>query len=76
MVNISAGGFAFACSDEDFAEAVGETVHLRIHDFALLKGKELSGVIIRSSNNQGTYIVGCRMMQDNTDILNYVKMKI
>ena len=76
MVNISAGGFAFACSDEDFAEAVGETVHLRIHDFALLKGKELSGVIIRSSNNQGTYIVGCRMMQDNTDILNYVKMKM
>ncbi|MBQ6812147.1 MAG: PilZ domain-containing protein [Agathobacter sp.] len=76
MVNISAGGFAFACRDEAFAEVVGETVHLRIHDFSLLKGKELSGVIIRSSNNEGTYIVGCRMMQDNTDILNYVKMKM
>ena len=76
MVNISAGGFAFACSDESFENAVGENVHLRIHDFPLLKGKELSGVIIRSSNNAGTYIVGCRMLQDNTDILNYVKMKM
>lgn len=76
MVNISAGGFAFACKDERFAEAMGEQINLRIHDFDLLRGKSLQGIIIRSTNDNGTYIVGCRMLQDNTDIMNYVKMKM
>ncbi len=76
MVNISAGGFAFACRGEEFAESVGETVQLKIDNFPLAHGKSLSGVIIRSSNNAGTYIVGCRMLQDNPEIEEYVKLKM
>lgn len=76
MVNISAGGFAIACRDERFAEAVGEQITLKIHDFDVLRGKTLTGVIIRSTNNDGTYIVGCRMLQDSTEILNYVHAKM
>ena len=76
MVNISAGGFAFACRDERFAEAVGEQINIKIHDFDVLRGKTLTGVIIRSTNDEGTYIVGCRLLQDSTEILNYVHTKM
>ena len=76
MVNISAGGFAFACKDERFAEAVGEQVFLKIHDFDVLQGKALSGIIIRCTDNDDTYIIGCRMLQDSTEILNYVNARM
>lgn len=76
MVNISAGGFAFACRGDEFAECQGETVQIKIDNFPLLHGRPLRGVVIRSSNNAGTYIVGCRMMQDNPEIEEYVKLKM
>jgi len=75
-VNISAGGFAFACKDLRFADAIGEQISLRIHDFDVLQDKTLTGVIIRSTDDNGTYIIGCRMLQDNTDILKYVHSKM
>ena len=75
-VNIRAGGFAFACRAQEFAEAVGEVVQIAVHDFELLNGKELTGIIIRSSDNNGSYIVGCRMPEDNVEIMNYVKKRI
>ena len=76
LVNISAGGFAFACRAQEFAEAVGEVVQIAVHDFELLNGKELTGIIIRTSDNNGSYIVGCRMPEDNVEIMNYVKKRI
>ena len=76
MINISAGGFAFGCRDERFADAIGQQINLRIHDFDVLKGNSLTGIIIRSTNDEGTYIIGCRLLQDNTDILNYVHTKM
>ncbi|MBO5228817.1 MAG: PilZ domain-containing protein [Lachnospiraceae bacterium] len=76
IVNISAGGFAFVCKAEEFARATGEIVRVTIHDFELLKGKQLTGIIIRSSNDNGTYIVGCRMPEDNMAILEYVKDRV
>lgn len=76
MVNISAGGYAFACRDETFANAVGERVDLVIQGFSVTEGKALSGVIIRSTNDRGNYIVGCRMLQDNKAIEAYVEKNI
>lgn len=73
MVNISAGGFAFACKGQEFADAKGEEVQVTIKDFELLNNKPLIGVIIRSSNDNGTYILGCRMPEDNIEIQKYVK---
>ena len=72
IVNISAGGFAFASTGKEFANAIGEQVQVVINDFPLLNGQALTGFVIRSSDNQGTYIVGCRMPEDNMDILQYV----
>lgn len=72
MVNISANGFAFAVKDPLFADNKGEDVIVDVKDFAVLNGKELEGCIIRSSNNDGEYIVGCRMPQDNLVIKDYI----
>lgn len=71
MVNISANGFAFACRDELFADIKGHDVVVEVKDFGILK-KPLEGCIIRSSNNDGEYVVGCRMPQDSEIIRDYV----
>lgn len=72
MVNISANGFAFAVRNESFAESKGKQVSLDVSGFTVLGGKPLTGRIIRSSNNEGEYIVGCRMPEDNEAIREYV----
>ena len=72
MVNISANGFAFAVKDPLFADNKGQDVIVDIKDFDVLEGKELEGCIIRSSNNDGEYIVGCRMPQDSLVIKDYI----
>jgi len=72
MVNISAGGFAFACKDETFADMRDVEVLVTIKDFPLLKDAPLLGTVIRSTDDRGTYIVGCRMPGDNVEIMNYV----
>ena len=72
-VNVSAGGYAFQCSDRVLADAAGEKIKMIIEDFDLLDGKELSATIIRSTYDNGTYIIGCRMFEDNMDIKKYVE---
>ena len=76
MVNISAGGYAFVCRDEAFANAVGERVDLKIQDFTVTGNKVLAGIVIRSTNDHGNYIVGCRMLQDNKDVAAYVEKQM
>ena len=44
-----------------------------IKDFDVMNGKDLAGHIIRISDNDGEYIVGCRMLDDNMDIFNFVE---
>lgn len=73
MVNISANGFAFAVKDAAFADMKDQNVIVSISRFELLEDTPLDGCIIRSSNNEGEYIVGCRMPSDNQAIKEYVK---
>ncbi|MBQ9768402.1 MAG: methyl-accepting chemotaxis protein [Lachnospiraceae bacterium] len=72
MVNISANGFAFAVRNELFASLKGKDVTVDVEGFEVLDGKELAGCVIRSSNNDGEYIVGCRMPEDSKAIEAYV----
>lgn len=72
MVNISAGGFAFSCRDKVFAEVNNQKVTVKIKNHELLSGEKLIGAIIRSSDNDGTYIIGCRMFEDSEVIEEYV----
>lgn len=75
MVNISAGGYAFASRSEEFADCVGKQIELTISGLGFLNNKPLKGTIIRSTNDEGRYIVGCRMPVDNIEILDYVNSK-
>lgn len=73
MVNISASGFAFSTSAEEIKRLKGTLVSLKVKGFAVLGGKPLTGHIIRVSDHDGLYIVGCRMLEDNMDIHEYVE---
>ena len=75
MVNISAGGFAFASYDKALKDSKEKNVTLKIFDFELQSASELQGCIIRVTDNEGQYIVGCRMFEERDDILNYVKAR-
>ena len=72
MVNISANGFAFAVRDAVFAGLKGRNLTLDVQDFAVLDGKPLTGCVIRCSDNEGEYTVGCRMPEDSEAIKDYV----
>ena len=72
MVNISANGFAFAVRNEYFANSKGKQIVVSVDDFTVLGSKPLTGRVIRSSDNEGEYIVGCRMPEDNEAIREYV----
>lgn len=76
MVNISAGGFAFESKEEILADAIGEQVRINIRNFELESESQLEGVIIRVTDNDGKYIVGCRMPSDNMVIKDYVEEKM
>ena len=72
LINISAGGFAVAVKKEGFEYNIGEMITLTINDFDLLAGKSLVGTIIRSTDDNGRYILGCRMPEDHIEIMNFV----
>lgn len=72
MANISANGFAFACRDKAFADRKGTDIIVEIHGDAVLSNNKWEGCVIRSSNSDGEYIVGCRMPQDSDIIKEYV----
>ena len=70
--NISANGFAFLTKDPYFLNNKGAQITILIDNFALPEHSKLDGYVIRCSNNDGTYIVGCQMPEDNYYIQTYV----
>ena len=76
MENISANGFAFLATDKIFTQSKNAEIIITIHDFALPNHNELEGRIIRCSDDNGLYIVGCQMPEDNFYILEYVEKNL
>ena len=70
--NISANGFALLVKDPFFASAKGRDISIAIDNFALTAHSVLEGRIIRSSENEGTYIVGCQMPEGLSVMQNEV----
>lgn len=71
--NISANGFALLANDPFFADCKGLDIAISIQDFALPEHSDLEGHIIRCSDDNGVYIIGCQMPEDNFYIMNYVE---
>ena len=76
MDNISANGFAFLATDNIFTQSKNAWVTVTIHDFALPDHNVLEGRIIRCSDDNGLFIVGCQMPEDNFYILEYVEKNL
>lgn len=53
---------------ENVAAMIDEMVHLTVES-----DSELNGRIIRCSNNDGMYIIGCQMPEDDYQIQKYVE---
>jgi hypothetical protein len=73
MINISANGFAFSSPEKSLSHVKEEEISVTISDFGLPEHNVINGTIIRSTENAGNYIVGCRMPEDNIAIQKYVK---
>ena len=70
--NISANGFAFLIRDPFFMDHKHADVAIDIQNFALSDQSHLEGHVIRCSDDEGVYIVGCQMPEANYAIRNYV----
>lgn len=73
MVNISAGGFAFATEEREIEDKKGCFVSLKVDGLDVLENKRLEGTIIRITRDGSMYYLGCRMLEDNKAIMNYVE---
>ena len=71
--NLSANGFALIMTSPVFADCHGKEISVSIHNFALPSHAELNGRIIRCSDNDGMYIIGCQMPEDDYQIKKYVE---
>lgn len=76
MDNISANGFAFLATDNIFTQSKNASITVTIHDFALPDHNVLEGRIIRCSDDNGLFIVGCQMPEDNFYILEYLEKNL
>lgn len=73
MVNISAGGFALSSNNIAMHDSKGQHLTVKLDGFGLESAREIRGCVIRVTDNDGEYIVGCRMLEEREDIKNYVK---
>ena len=76
MDNISANGFAFLATDNIFTQSKNASITVTNHEFALPDHNVLEGRIIRCSDDNGLFIVGCQMPEDNFYILEYVEKNL
>ena len=72
MVNICANGYAIQTECKDILGAKGTLITVQTKGASFLEHTPLKGYVIRVTDNDGTYIVGCRMLEDNHDIFEYV----
>ena len=72
MVNICANGYAIQTECKDISGAKGTLITVQTKGASFLEHTPLKGYVIRVTDNDGTYIVGCRMLEDNHDIFEYV----
>lgn len=72
MLNISANGYAIQTREKAILNAKDTLITVQAKGFELLENMPLRGYVIRITDNDGTYIVGCRMLEDNKEIYEYV----
>ena len=72
LVNISANGVGFSSRAQELSNIKGDLIKIQVDNFAPLQGVTLIGTVIRITDNDGEYHFGCRLLEDNQAILEYV----
>lgn len=72
MVNVSANGIGFSSKAKELANSKGDVLKVYVEDFEPLRGESLICNVIRISDNDGEYHFGCRLLEDNMAIMEYV----
>lgn len=72
MVNVSANGIGFSSKAKELANSKGDMLKVYVEDFEPLRGEALICSVIRISDNDGEYHFGCRLLEDNMAIMEYV----
>lgn len=72
MLNISANGYVIQTQDKAILDTKDTLITVHTKGFTFLEDMPLRGHVIRITDNEGTYIVGCRMLEDNKAIYDYV----
>ncbi len=73
MMNISAGGFAFGSRVKELGDIKGKVVEVEIPTLAIQECKKLAGDVIRISESNGQFVIGCRLFEDHLAIKEYVE---
>lgn len=73
MVNISANGYAIQTKAPEILNKKNSMITIYGKGFQILEDMPLAGYVIRITNNEGTYIVGCRMLEDSEVIRDFVE---
>ena len=72
MVNISANGFALTVKNMNVNTLIKQHIRVFIPDFPVNSARVLEGTVIRTENWDGDQMMGCRMLEDNMDVRDYV----
>lgn len=68
MLNISSTGFAFTTTNPKVVQSKGGMIRLEVMDYEPLKGQIISGQIVRASNDNGIFTIGCRTSNEHKEI--------
>ena len=68
MVNISAGGYAFSTTDKRIVDGKDSMIKIIIDDFEPFSGKEIAGRIIRISEKNGKFTIGCQTYDEHPEV--------
>lgn len=71
--NICANGISFMSEADIFKDSLGKYLTIDIQDFPVREHNRQDSRIIRVTENNGIYTVGCQTLSDDTEIMKFVE---
>lgn len=73
LVNLGANGYTVKAKDKELFCAKGSQITVKAKGLSLIENMPLIGCVIRVTDNNGEFLAGCRMLEDNERIGAYVE---
>lgn len=72
LINISTNRYAVQTQEKEIQKSKDMLLTIKLKGVDGLENMPLVGKVIRITDNNGTYIVGCRMLEDNEKLNRYI----